>query len=767
MPYSALPKSGTVFLQSLLVPAILTGLWLLFLRNALDGSTSFALFIDNEFFLGPVLSSMSESLRAGEWPLRMDTVLGGLPIYNFTQLTPFYPLYLLPLHLYDTPQAAIHGMHMVVLLHLLVMEINLYVFLRVVGASRLAAVTGAALIAFSANSFSYVVWLNIVAPYAWFPLFLAGMVGLAQGRARRPYAMMTCIGIVMLTFASPAQPLIHALFMAGVLAAFFLWQSGVKRNYGVIPGFVVPLAALGLLSLLIVAPALVPQFVEFGNMIRWIGAFPPVYGNEPIPFAAFEAEQLARADLGGVLFKFRGVAVGQQFIGLVVAALALLKALSPQRTWIVNALVFVAVYALLSSFGSDLGLGYLNYRIPLLNKIREPSRFLFLFQFAAAALAALALDDLRQLAASQSRFLKRQVLALAALVGAALLIRLLLPERIVAALPPFVSMLILVLLLAFTWLAARLPFAQRGLLLASAWSVAALGMLMQEVSWQPPPVSYSQYETGDLAPLDGALQRIVELDPAHDYRVIFDGSIDKQVAAMLASYRGIRTLNSYFNPAPRRQFEELYYHGVRADNYARVLGAKYLLCKDCPAAAVQGYSLAERIGAYDLYSTTDVLPHSYLATDISGDFANLGEFTVKAAALPLDAKFLFVETAQRPLLQEAAMAASAVCGSKEEARSANRVSISVECDGPGVLVLNKFHERHWRARIDGGKVDLLKVNGNQMGVQVPAGTHQVEFSYRPAVVVFTLVLSALALLFALYLASRRTVAGIRRGQAQS
>lgn len=766
--------SRVILAKPALLPlAFLTLLWFLFLRNALDGTSSFAVFSDNEFFIGPVLSSMAESLRSGAWPLRLDTALGGLPLYNFTQLTPFYPLYLLPLSLYDTPQETIHSMHMLTVMHLLIMEINTYIFLRVLGAGRMAAVTGAALTAFSANSFSYAVWLNIVAPYAWFPLFLAGMLGLAQGRSRRIYATLTFVGIVMLTFASPAQPLIHALMTASVFCFFFFLRSLVKRDYGVFTGFFLPLAGLACLCALVVAPALVPQILDFKFMIRWIGAFPPVYGNGPIPFAAFEAEQLARGDLGGVLFKFRGGAVGQQFVGLIVVALALLKVFSKQRNWMVNALIFIAAYALVSSFGSNLGLGYVNYWIPVVNKIREPSRFLFLFQFAICALAALALDELRQSAersteksaeksaqnSAGNRLLKRQWLVMAMLLGAALLIWLLFRERIVAAVPPLVSMLILALLLAGSWLAPRLPFATKGLLLATAWSVAALGTLAAEVTWQPPLITQSLYATGGLAALDTALQRTVELDPAHDYRVIFDGGIDAQAASMLASFRGIRTLNANFNPAPRQQFEELYYHGARTDNYVRVLGAKFLLCKECLPAAVRGYDYSESIAGYSLYTTTDVLPHSYVATALSGEFADLGEFAVKASTQTLDAGFLFVETAQRPLLALGpAPPEPSACTSREEYRGTNSVSIRVDCDRPGVLVLNKFHELNWRVRVDGNRSQLLKVNGNQLGVQVPPGVHLVDFLYRPSALRWhwPLVLSALALLLALGLVFRRT-----------
>lgn len=743
--------------QALLAPAFLTLLWFLFLRHALDGTSSFAVFMDNEFFIGPVLSAMSESLRAGEWPLRFDTALGGLPLYNFTQLTPFYPLYLLPLPVFETVQETIHSMHMLIVMHLLIMEITTYVFLRVLGASRVAAVTGAALIAFSANSFSYAIWLNIVAPYAWFPLFLAGLLGLAQGKPWRAYAPMTWVGIVMLTLASPAQPLIHALMTAGVFGLFFLGHSLAQRDYGVFTRFFLPTIGLACLCGLVLALVLLPQLRSFPNMIRWIGAFPAVYGNTPIPFAAFEAEQLARVDLAGVLFKFRGGAVGQQFVGLIVFALALLKIFSRQRNWMVNALIFIAAYALVASFGSNFGLGYVNYWIPLVNKIREPSRFLFLFQFAICALAALALDDLRQSAEKGAdnstgyRLITRQWVAMATLLGAAIAIPLVFHDRIVSAIPPLVSVLVLAVLLAGSWLAPRIPFAAKGLVLALSWSVATLGTLAVEVTWLPPSITQSQYATDGLAALDAALARIVELDPTHDYRVIFNGSIDAQTASMLASFRGVRTLNAYFNPAPRQQFEELYYHGPRTDNYARVQGAKFMLCKACPAEAVQGYSYSESIAGYDLYTTADALPHSYVATSVSGDFSNLGEFAVKAATLPLDASFLFVETVQRLLLPlpDSAGAETPACTSREEHRGAINVSLHVACERQGVLVLNKFHDVNWRVRIDGSRTRLLRVNGNQMGVQVPTGTHLVEFRFRPRIMSLLLVVSALALLLSL------------------
>lgn len=69
--------------KRILVLVILFGLWFTFLWNAFGADRSFALFMDNEFFIGTVLSSMSVTLSNGSWPLRMDTIMGGIPLYNF------------------------------------------------------------------------------------------------------------------------------------------------------------------------------------------------------------------------------------------------------------------------------------------------------------------------------------------------------------------------------------------------------------------------------------------------------------------------------------------------------------------------------------------------------------------------------------------------------------------------------------------------------------------------------------------------------------
>jgi hypothetical protein len=706
--------------KKLLTVLILVGLWCIFLRHAFGVDNSFAIFPDNESLLGPVLHAMSTMLGHGELPLRMETILGGLPLYNSSQLSFFYPLYLAAFPIFKNPLEVIHSMQWITLGHILILNINMYIFLRVLGTSRLAAYTGAALVAFGANTLAYAVWVNIVAPYSWFPLYLAGLVGILRSPQSLGYSAMALGGIVLLTLASPAQPLIHAVFVTAVFVCSYSMSQFRNGETGHIFLSLRRLAVVGMLSLLIVAPVILPATLDFKDMTRWIGPFPPVIGNAHVPFKAFQYYQLSIADLGGVFFKIKGPAVGSQFVGVLPIALASVALVSRSRSWLLIALAFIGGYSVVSSTGSNLGLLYINYHLPLLNKIREPSRFLFLFQFAVSTLAALGIDELREsvsrVNAKSNR--KRQLVAL--LMSAVLAVFILIAEknRIQSTIPPFVSVAILLGLSLMTWLATRSNLWGRNAVVATVWGSVTLILLAVEVPWLPPPISSSLYFTDDEIALDAAIKQVSILDPGHEYRVIFGGEIDNQTAAMLASYRGVRTLNAYFNPLPSRQFEEMYYQGPRPDDYFGNLGAKYLICKgNCRAAASNGYKAIEYVAGYEIFETDDVLPQNYIIHPLSGKFTDFSD----------------AEPNARSGLIESTKPSEGMCISREEVRTADRYRFEVNCSTSGVLVLNEFFDRAWKTTVDGVKVRSFEVNGNQIGVPFAPGLHVIDFRYTPRI----------------------------------
>jgi uncharacterized membrane protein YfhO len=87
----------------------------------------------------------------------------------------------------------------------------------------------------------------------------------------------------------------------------------------------------------------------------------------------------------------------------------------------------------------------------------------------------------------------------------------------------------------------------------------------------------------------------------------------------------------------------------------------------------------------------------------------------------------------------------------------NRIEVHTKSDAPTILVLSENHYPGWRAYVDGGFVETLRVDYNLRGASLPAGEHKVEFVYRPKSVFLGAAISsfAIVLLGALALINRR------------
>ena len=89
--------------------------------------------------------------------------------------------------------------------------------------------------------------------------------------------------------------------------------------------------------------------------------------------------------------------------------------------------------------------------------------------------------------------------------------------------------------------------------------------------------------------------------------------------------------------------------------------------------------------------------------------------------------------------------------------TANRVTATVESTEGGRLVLTDLAYPGWEVRVDGRAAESVRVDGMFRGVDVPAGSHQVAWVYRPTSVRVGAILSgvSLLLLFGACLVGRR------------
>lgn len=82
------------------------------------------------------------------------------------------------------------------------------------------------------------------------------------------------------------------------------------------------------------------------------------------------------------------------------------------------------------------------------------------------------------------------------------------------------------------------------------------------------------------------------------------------------------------------------------------------------------------------------------------------------------------------------------------ARGHDWVTVSVDADTAGVLVLAENHYPGWEAEIDGRPTRIVRADGSFQAVAVPPGEHTVRFTYRPASVWLGLAATALGLALA-------------------
>jgi hypothetical protein len=739
----------TLALELILAPPALLALFLVVYGPLLGGAWSVATFQDNTYLLLPLLSHMARSVARGEFPYWIDTIAGGLPLYDTPQLSATYPFYFLGLGLYADPVRALVHAHHVALFHVLLAEANTYVMLRLLGLGPVPAVLGASLFGLGANLFTYTVWINIVAAYAWLPLVVGGTVLVLEDRRVRTGVLLGAAALALLIMAHPAQPLIHAAYLVAALWAFRAGRLAIRRELGALVRVTRNLGALAGLALVVASPALVPAALATGEAIRFLGQAPPLLGHARVPFEASLVGQYEPALLLGALIPFKSPdVVGSPHVGAGAVFLALLGLLRVRRAWVVGPLAAVAVWGLLSATGSHLGLAQLNHQLPLLNRIREPARHLTLYALSAAALAAFGLAGLQETAGPRADPLPppaargararpcRAVLAAAALF-------LVLWGLALASGLPYVGTVsgpahagltaAAVAVLAIAALrgpplagsrAARLLAAGGGLLVVSASIQYAKPVLRVEDGDYFWPANLASH---------AVLRELARLPDIRHYRVVFeDTRLEPRLWSMNASYYGVRSFQGYMNPLPRRQFEEIFWHSHRR-HYYPLLGAKYYLCDPCTAPVLADYRRAATIDGYALYVTERALPRYHAVSRIAGTYEDATDFYAKVHAGYDYRTHAYVPRAE-------ARRARAWLGDSpaprafriaEESASLNRIRLRVEAEGRIILVLNEYERPAWAATVNGARVRTLRVNLNQVGVLLEAGPSRVELAYRP------------------------------------
>jgi hypothetical protein len=721
----------------------------------------FGPFLDNVHIYGPIFSEVSRQSLSGAVPYYLPDIGTGFPVFESPHFSILYPFYFLRLLNYWGPLESLYTLTYLTLLHVFIFYVNVYVLLRCSTVPPWAAYVGASVGMLARNTELYASWITVTASYAWLPLLLAGGVLLLRfpWKTRGILVFPTAAGLLAL--ASPSQAAIHATLTCLILLGTGIGWLCFQRRFSDTWRVFWSLAVCSGLAFGLAGAAIVPMSIATREMIRHVGGSVAVIGHAHIPWENFNLNQLTLGQATGILIRPTWIhIIGSPYIGPLGVIGTLLtgiyfRRLDPFCRMLVVAFGVICLYGLLSGFGTNLGLAYVNFYLPLINRIREAGRHLVLFVIAASLLSGLGYSLLvRRLEEYKEHCNLRSLIApaLLAIAFAGIIVWELL-QNDEGRSPTGLWMLGLAPLVYALGRFCRVSRYKDMTSAALLVSVAAMVIPVRGLS-----VSQSDFDKPTNLLSHSVLQRVAHEIDAADYRVDFrDKVFPNRFWAMNASYYGIKSFYNQLTPQPYDQFR--FSLLTNAPHVREMMGARYVLCgsDDSPLDGnakqlfeTEGYRLYENanpMGRLTLVhrlagrtrSEADFVNVVGKGFDYSsevyvgsGDFKKVEAFLHSPQSLP-SAQELILKTVDQP----------------------NRSYSTVECGSASLLVLNEWFTPAWKVRVNGKKQPVLRVNQWQTGVLLGAGKNRVEFEYRPTLFCalmtlnrMTIILLMLLLIFA-------------------
>lgn len=722
-----------------------------------------ALFIrDVSRYYYPAKKILREIVLSGSFPYWNPWFSAGQPLAANPEHEVFYPptwLILLPDYL--------TGFHLLVVGHVFLAVFAMWALLRSLGTPRAAAVAGAlafgtgGLIASTLNLFPYLF------SGAWIPLTCLYTRRFLLTASRRDFALASALLGVQLLVGEPVTALQTGLLL-GLYAIGRGWRDGglpaVMRN-------VLTVGAISLAALLVSAVQTVPTIDHLRDSVRARGIsyeWVSTWSTPPVRFLELLFPVL-HGDAAAGAMELPGRYWGQSlypgtrlpfffsiYSGLAVTIAAAAGVVARRRGWGLF-LAAASVSALAAVGGQTPILAFLHGH-GLATFARYPEKFLIMGVFALVVFGSCALGDLLE-GNARVRRVAIGVAAAVAAIGALLALVSLTgayaeafwqvwevhPARRMAAMiessrAGWVAVFARALLLVF--MIRLLPRMREpaaiGLvalytLLDLATVVPAVAPRVPREYYTDPPAAerrfpasrddfrlfhYADWLGAASLPLHGA-------DPER-YWVVRNGLYPMMPAAW-----NLRTVLEIDYDQTNLQTSEDFTQSIaelaplRRDWMkvaAAMSNARYVaLPVPRDAAIARAGENARAIQPVALADLGTAHPRYYFASDVVA-VRSREEFVRQMAVRPDAAKAAFVQS-----VQSFAPAAGRVVNVRE---TPNSVHLEVEADGRSFLVAGITPHRYWTATIDGAEVPAVVTNAGYQGVEVAAGRHLVELTYR-------------------------------------
>jgi len=703
----------------------------------------------------PWNSYLAGRLGSGHVPLWDPHRFGGVPFAANIATGTFYP----PNWLYASGHILL-TLTFISLVSLLAATLLAYWFFRRIHLHPYASLAGALVFTFSAFIIKWSTAGPVFGAAMWLPLALGGLETARQGRARRGI-FLTAMGLALSLLAGHAQVALMVWFATGLWAFVGIVATGragprsVRAVAGRIRPEVLAFGAAVVLALGLAAVQALPTAQFSGLILRQqtrldmalATALPP----QRVPTLVLPDYLGSPVDHNatGPGINYQETALYAGLVTLPLAALGLLR--RPGRAGV--------FFALLTLMGFLAVLGTPFYRLilslPGFSHTLFVTRFIFVVDVGLAGLAALGLHSL--ITEPARRPAAVMLAPVVVLFGVLLVLVVARPGTGLSSsyLTPKGIRALVIVLVGAGLTAAMLKVPSMGEWLAAGLvGVLAFDLWLFGFPYNPYFVPREIYvkSPGEvaLASVGGPRPRYADVST---YVISPNGALP---------YR-LYGLEGYDPFVPKRMIELV---SVADDQIAKALGNSVGPFKPAafssPVMDLLGVNtvvgpgdaplgITPRIvGSTALYDRPSAFSPAFLTScwELRPDSTVLGRLgtmtspEMKATALVDDSAL-----ARRQLADPPVGACRNAGDVTVELYQPERVVARAQADVASVLVLTDTWFPGWEVRVDGKRVPMLRVDHALRGVSLPAGSHKVEFDFRPPLVREGGAITALTLLF--------------------
>jgi uncharacterized membrane protein YgcG len=625
--------------------------------------------------------------------------------------------------------------------------------------------------------------LNMIAVAAWLPLiFLCYHRALAEGRPSMAAAAGAFLGIA--TLAGHIQ---ITLFIVFALALYTLYQGRQRGTEGQgtegrgtkstsqqgkpatslprylvysLPRYLVPCC---LIAFCFAALALIPSYEMAGHTVRAEMSYQEAsrYSLPPVGLVGLLIPGFFGRGPAGFWGPWDRVEVG--YVGvlpLILAALAVLL----RRDRLTRFLAGLAIISLLLAFGGYAILHGWLYLLPGFDKVRAPARFIYLLDFALAALAALGLDALLRPLSPERRAMFRRLLKVApwvslgiAIIGLSLGYHAILTaqgkdaaiyKRTVSAVNDLVFFLLLLAASLAILCLRRYRWGQQ-VMGPVAVALIALDLFSMgayiDLEHNDPTVGFQHPEAIEFLKSDPGYYRI------DTGTVVWD--VWQPDASLLY---GIFDVSGIWNPLQladyRRYWDAVGLRGLRSSRLYDFVNAKYVIGhKDVPLDWDKFVPVFDRDPQVNVYLNTRALPRAILVhqaiavPDQESAFVQIQEpgFDPASSVAVEGGKVLqgsrgAGERGSRGAGEQGSKGAGEQGSGGAEGESLditvyrpNAIHLTANTLTEAYLVLSEVYYPGWRAYVDGRAAPVLRANYAFRAVYLEPGYHEVRLVFEP------------------------------------